>query len=233
MDEDLTREDVYHQADLIVEELLAAAGVSRPPVDAVAAAKHLGMSVREEERQSRTKRRSSEVVILSSEGSEESRQWSAAQAVGERLKPDLLRRLGLDPASRQSLPGESLADTLARRLLTPTSWFASDARACGWDVPEIKNLYATAGYEVVAWRLLDLPEPCVITIVENDHVHRRRSNAWRVNKTLQPAERECQRYVHYYSRPRVIASDGWTVQGWPLHEADWKREILRSVCDES
>lgn len=214
MNEDLTREDVYHAADLLVEELLDAAGVTRPPVNAVdVAQRHLRIALRDKE----------------SSGSEESRHWSAAQAIGERLKPDLLRRLGFDPASRQSLPGESLAGLLAHRLLTPTSWFGADARACGWEVPEIKNLYATAGYEVVAWRLLDLPEPCVITIVENDHVHRRRSNAWRVNKTLQPAERECQRYVHHYSRPRVVSLGGWTVQGWPLHEPDWKREILRSV----
>jgi hypothetical protein len=235
MDEDLTREDVTQAADLLVDEVLAAARVTRPPVNAVDVAKHLGILILEDrgpKSRGQPKRRSAETVLLSAEGSEESRQWAAAQAVGERLKPDLLRRLGMDPASRQSLPGESLAGLLARLLLTPTSWFAGDARACGWDVPEIKNLYATAGYEVVAWRLLDLPEPCVITIIENDHVHRRRSNAWRVNKTLQPAERECQRYVHHYSRPRVVSADGWTVQGWPLHEADWKREILRSVGEE-
>lgn len=220
MNEDLTREDVHHTADLLVEELLTAAGVTRPPVNAIdVARRHLGLKLREP-------------APSAPRGSEESRQWTAAQAIGEHLKPDLLRRLGFDPASRQSLPGESLAGLLAHRLLTPTNWFAGDARACGWDVPEIKRIYDTAGYEVVAWRLLDLPEPCVITIVENDHVHRRRSNAWRVNKTLQPAERECQRYVHHYSRPRVVAADGWTVQGWPLHESDWKREILRSVCDE-
>jgi hypothetical protein len=217
MNEDLTREDVHHAADLLVEELLGAAGVTRPPVNAVdVAQRHLKIALREP-------------APSAPRGSEESRQWAAAQAVSERLKPDLLRRLGFDPASRPSLPGESLAGLLARLLLTPTSWFAGDARACGWDVPEIKNLYATAGYEVVAWRLLDLPEPCVITIIENDHVHRRRSNTWRVNKTLQPAERECQRYVHHYSRPRVVSAGGWTVQGWPLHEPDWKREILRSV----
>jgi hypothetical protein len=216
MNEDLTREDVYHAADRLVEELLAAAGVTRPPVNAVDVARHLKMALREP-------------AADAPRGSEESRQWSAAQAIGEHLKPDLLRRLGFDPASRQSLPGESLAGLLARRLLTPTNWFGADARASGWDVPELKRFYDTAGYEVVAWRLLDLPEPCVITIVENDHVHRRRSNAWRVNKTLQPAERECQRYVHHYSRPRVVSAEGWTVQGWPLHEPDWKREILRSV----
>ena len=83
----------------------------------------------------------------------------------------------------------------------------------------------------MAWRLLDLPEPCVITVVENDHVHRRRSNAWRVDKTLHPAEARVPALRPHYSRPRVVSADGWTVQGWPVHSPDWKREILRSVVD--
>ena len=24
---------------------------------------------------------------------------------------------------------------------------------------------------------------------------------------------------------------GWTVHGWPVHQTDWKREILRSVVE--
>jgi hypothetical protein len=84
---------------------------------------------------------------------------------------------------------------------------------------------------VIAWRMLDLPEPCIITILDNDHISRRRSNAWRIGRQLERPEQECQRYVHYYSRPRVVQEDGWTVQGWPVHQADWKREILRSVVE--
>jgi hypothetical protein len=45
-------------------------------------------------------------------------------------------------------------------------------------------------------------------------------------------EQECQRYVNYYSRPKVIRKNGWTVQGWPVHQVDWKREILRSQVEE-
>ena len=235
MYEDLTQEDVLRAADGVVSDLLAAAGVPRPPVNAVGLAKHLGMIVREEASPARhgAPRRAGagDVLLLSPDATEEARQWAAAQAVGARLKGDLLRRLGQDPAARPALSGESLPNLLARHLLTPAGWFADDARGCGWDVLELKRLYATAGHELVAWRLLDLPTPCIITIVENEQVHRRRGNAWRVNKTLQPAERACQRYVHYYSRPRVVAADGWTVQGWPVHQADWKREILRSVAD--
>ena len=32
-------------------------------------------------------------------------------------------------------------------------------------------------------------------------------------------------------RPKVVREGGWTVQGWPVHQADWKREILRSVVE--
>ena len=84
---------------------------------------------------------------------------------------------------------------------------------------------------MLVWRLLDLPEPCLLTIVDNGEVYRRKSNAWRVPRELSPAEQECQRYVHHHSRPRVVQHDGWTVQGWPVHQADWKREILRSVVE--
>ncbi len=235
MSEDLTREEVHVAADRLVDELLASAGVTRPPVDVVELARrHLKMTVREDARPgapARPKRGGSADVILIPPGAgTESRQWAAAQAVGGRLKPDLLRRLGLDPAARLGLTTESLAGLIAQRLLTPAAWFAGDARAAGWDVAELKRLYATAGQELVAWRLLDLPEPCIITVVENDRV-RRRSNAWRVAKTLHPAEQECQCYVHHHDRPHVVSADGWTVQGWPVHGPDWKREILRSVAD--
>ncbi len=236
MNEDLTREEVHAAADRLADELLAAAGVTRPPVDAVELARrHLHMTIREEARPAaggRSRRGASANEIRLPPGAgEEARQWAAAQAVGERLKPDLLRRLGLDPAARIGMTAESFAGLIAQRLLTPSAWFAGDARSAQWDILELKKIYATAGLELTAWRLLDLPEPCVITVVENDHVHRRRSNAWRVGKTLQPAEQECQRYVHHYSRPRVVSADGWTVQGWPVHSPDWKREILRSVVE--
>ena len=123
--------------------------------------------------------------------------------------------------------GESLATLVAARLLLPTAWFADDVRGLASDVLELKKRYATAAADVIAWRLLDLPTPCIITIVDNDHVQRRRSNAWRVRRELEEAERECQRYVNHYSRPRVLCANGWTVQGWPVHQSDWKREILQ------
>jgi Zn-dependent peptidase ImmA (M78 family) len=128
--------------------------------------------------------------------------------------------------------GESLANRFAHHLLVPTAWFTDDAKLYDYDVLQLKQKYHTASHEVIAWRMLDLPAPCIITVVDNDHIHRRRSNSWHVRKELEEAEIQCQRYVNYYSRPRVVRANGWTVQGWPVHQSDWKREILRSVVDE-
>ena len=56
----------------------------------------------------------------------------------------------------------------------------------------------------IALRFVDLPDPCIVTVVDNDKITRRRSNAWRVRKHLEPPEEQCQRYVNYYSRPKVM-----------------------------
>jgi predicted transcriptional regulator len=232
MREDLSREEVVSVIDRLVEELLGEAGVQGPPVDAVVLAqRHLGMTVCLDRRspQLAAGRRQ---IELRPEPTEEQRQWAAAQAIGEHLKPSLLQRLGVEPPQTRATAGLSLAKLFATHLLVPGGWFAADAPAADYDVLQLKERYRTAGHEAVALRLLDLPEPCIVTVVDNGHVHRRRSNAWRVRRELSPAERECQRYVNHYGRPKVVRRGGWTVQGWPVHQADGKREILRSVVEE-
>jgi hypothetical protein len=156
-----------------------------------------------------------------------------AHEIGEHLKPMLLRRLGVGPEQTRMMTGESLSNLFAYHLLVPACWFPEDVATWNYDLPALKERYATASHEVLAWRLLDLPEPCVITILDNNAVHRRRSNGWKVRRQLEPAEEECSRYVHHYGRPRVVQKDGWTVHGWPIHQLDWKREILRSVFEQT
>ena len=236
MIDELSREEVHDAVDRAVDELLEAAGVAAPPVDAIKIAqRHLGMVVCLDRRQQQRGRaqRSGErkQIFLRPEPSEERHQWTVAHEIGEHLKADLLARLGLDPGQTQPMAGESLANLFAQRLLVPTQWLRDDAPACDFDLPELKKRYATGSHEVIAGRLLDLPHPCIITIVDNEHIHRRRSNAWPVRKELHAVEAECQRYVHHYSRSRLVARDGWTVHGWPVHQVDWKREILRSVVE--
>jgi hypothetical protein len=231
MSEDLTPEEVRQAVDRDVGELLETAGVREPPVDALALAeRHLGLAVSREERKARGARGRKQ-ILLRQEASPEQDQWEAAHAIGEHRKAGLLLRLGVAGGQGRAL-GESPANLIARRLLVPTGWLADAVRGCGHDLAALKEQFATASHEVIAWRLLDLPEPCVITVVDDGRVYRRRSNAWRVRRELVPAEAECQRWVHEHGRPHVVRRDGWTVQGWPVPHAGTKREVLRSVCDE-
>jgi hypothetical protein len=238
MREDLTREEVTEVVDHAIEDLLRAAGVQAPPVDAIALAqRHLKMIVcldRRQQQRGRAQRSAGRrQVFLRPEPSEERHQWTVAHEIGEHLKAGLLERLGVDPEQTRAMAGESLANLFAHRLLTPTAWFAADARSLDYEVPELKQRYTTASHEVIARRLLDLPEPCIITIVDNDHIHFRRGTAaCRICRQLEPPEQECQHYVNEYSRPHVVQVGGWTVHGWPVHQPDWKREILRSVVEE-
>jgi hypothetical protein len=234
MSDDLTAEELHHAVDRTVEELLEKAGVSGPPVDALALARAaLGVTVRVEEGHPKGRRAATGGdIVLSPELSEEQRQWAAARAIGAHLKPAILQRLGFSPGLNRGLSGESVANLFAVRLLLPTRWFGGDARSAGWDVAALHERYRTTGQEVIAWRLLDLPEPCVITVVDDGRVRRRRSNGWLVNKKLSTAEHDCQRFVHERSQAHVVRAGGWTVQGWPLGAADRGCEILRSVADD-
>jgi predicted transcriptional regulator len=235
--EDLARDEVVETVDRVVQGLLEAAGVAGPPVDAIALAqRHLGMIVcidRRQPQRGRAQRAAGrKQIFLRPEPSEERHQWTVAHEIGEHLKASMLAQLGVPPEQTRAMAGESLANLFAHRLLVPTRWLATAAPEHGYDVLELKGVFRTASHEVIAWRMLDLPEPCIITIVDNGHIHRRRSNAWPTRRELSPPEEECQRYVNEFSRPRTVRADGWTVQGWPVHQPDWKREILRSVVEE-
>jgi hypothetical protein len=237
MSEGPQREDVLQAVDHMVLDLLDGASVSEPPVDAVALARHLGLVLPHDPQAAQRGRSpragSRKQAVLRAEPTEERRQWAAAAEIGLHLRADLLRRLDVDPDQPRALAGASLPNLFADRLLVPQHWLRADGPGMGYDLFWLKEeRFATAGHELIAWRLLDLEEPCIITVVDNGHVQRRRSNAWRITRALSVPERICQDQVHRYSRARGLNSGGWSVQGWPIHSADWKREILRSVADE-
>jgi Zn-dependent peptidase ImmA (M78 family) len=233
---ELIRDDLVGQVDLAVAELLADAGVDAPPVDAIAIAqRHLGMVVCLDKRQTQRGRAQRGAgcrrIYLRPEPTVERHQWTVAHEIGEHLKPSLLSRLGVEPADAKAMMGESLANLFAHRLLVPTRWYAEDAPAFDYDLLALKQRYSTSSHEVLAWRLLDLAEACIITIIDNERIHRRRSNAWPTRRELAPAEEKCQRHIHLHGKPHQLSEGGWSVRGWPVHTADWKREILRSVVD--
>lgn len=215
MSEERTQEEARRAIDKAIAEMLEAYDILEPPVDAAALARHLGLEPR--------------VPATLREPTAEQRHYVAAQAIAAHLKPELLERLELE---RGGMMGGSLTRMFAEALLVPTTWLADEARASGYDLLALKERFATASHEHIAWRLLDLSEPCIITVFENGRVSRRRSNAWSVTRELSPPERECQQQVQRYSRPCRVCEDGVDARGWPLHTVDWKREVLRTVMGE-
>ena len=230
--EEIQRDDLLATIDAMVAELLLRAGVAEPPVDAIALAQGtLGMVVVLDKRQSqRGRSQGKQQIFVRPEPREERHQWTVAVEIGRHFKADLLTRLGVEPGATGTLGGE--ANLFATRLLAPTGWFADDAASAEYDLLALKRRYNTASHEMLAWRLLDLSAPCIISIIDNDAVHRRRSNAWPARKELSPAEKKCWKRVRESGKPRAVQEAGWSVQGWPIHQADWKREILRAVRDE-
>jgi predicted transcriptional regulator len=222
--------------DQQVTEQLAAAGITAPPVDTVALAeRHVGLTIRRQPgaRPGRSRKAGEpRTLVLDPDASDESRQWSAAQAIGAEWKPNVLRRLSLEADASRGLGGPSMANRIAERLLLPTAWYAADAASLDYDLLALKERYRTAGFELIALRWLDLPEPCVVTILDGTRVHRRRGNARRVNKRLSAAEVQCARAVAVSGRPRTVSRGGWTTHGWPVPSSGGDRVILRSVVDE-
>lgn len=225
MSEEPTREEVLFIVETAVMKLLDTLGIEQPPIDAFQVARHLNIAIREDESTART--RSRKEVVLTPQDSEDRRQWLVAQAIGMERKPLLLSSMGIDPSERRAMSGESLSNLFAEHLLLPTRWFQTDAKVSNFDLLTLKDRYRTAAYELIALRFLDLPEPCVVTILEEDRILKRRSNGPRVRKQLETVEKECQQRVIEKSESCSISRNVWTVQGWLFGS----QVILRSVVE--
>jgi hypothetical protein len=223
--DDMPPEEILAAVERLVRELLDAAELRGPPVDAVALARQY---LPPEAQQPRRGRRRSEADDAMTE---EQKQWAAAQQVGRHLRDVLFERLGVEAEAGRGLAGSSLTNLFAPRLLLPADWFAADAAALDFDVLKLKERYPTCTHETIALRLLDLPEPCIITVLDEGRVVRRRSNAWPVRRELEPVEQKCQHAISRSGRPRVVRADNWTVQGWPIPMTSGARVILRSVVE--
>jgi predicted transcriptional regulator len=235
MIDDLSREDLLAAVDRAVDELLAAAGVTAPPVDVLTiAVGHLAWTIRHDDRARRrsAKRDVGDGVVIPRGMSTEQTQFAVARAIGAERKPDILRSLGIPPREQRGLLGISPAELFAEHLLLPAPWFGLAARELDFDVLKLQSLFSTTGHQLIAKRLLDLPEPCLITTVDNGTVVCRRSNAWQVNRRLSPAEDACRLDVERRGQPHHVRRDGWTVRGWPVPRSGGSRMILRAVLDE-
>ncbi len=132
MFDELSSEEVVTAVDRTIARLLAAAGVSGPPVDAIGIARdsrHRRMPRWRTTGPCRAQRAGKQrQIYLRPEPTKERHQWTVAHEIGEHLKAELLRALEVEPEQTGAMTGESLANLFANRLLVPQSWLAAEAR---------------------------------------------------------------------------------------------------------
>jgi len=224
--------DLQVLLDNLVQEFMVKASLHQPPVDADAllnakAWQLLGL----EAPSPHTKKPAQVFDPKESESSDIKKQWLAAQTLASSLQKEAKVRWEKSNDSQAS-QGVSFINLIAQRILVPTHWLKSLALSVDYDLLELKRIFKTPAYEIIALRMLDLENPCIITIVDNGHVFKRKSNCCNPSKTLSPTETMVLNYVHENSRAKKVNDQGWQVAGWPVHQLDWRREILRSIPPE-
>jgi hypothetical protein len=221
---DFTREELLDAIERFVAELLEKGHSSEPPIDMIALAEG------REELRACVEKKAKRKHQPEQPPSKEQRQHEVALEIGRVSKGEILKRLGVASQGRGLMP-ESVAGLIADRLQMPTKMITMLGKEEGWDLLSLRTRFATVTLERLAWRLLDLDQPCIITVLENDAVLRRRSNYRRVTKTLTAEEQACVELVSQENKPQSLQRRGWTVQGWPSEEDSKSRTILRSVGD--
>lgn len=219
--------------DEVAEELLAEAGWSNPPVDAFQLATELGYEIAFDARQQargRFKRLAGRpTMFLSPDDRPERLQWAAAHEIGESAAWRVFERLDLDPELAETDLREQVAAQLAGALLLPRQQFEADVLRHDGDVPTLKAKYATASHELILTGQLRLEPLMLASVFDHGELRRRRTNGRLAAPPLMTVERQAQLHAHATGRPVVLTGRGVRVQAWPIHEAGWKRELLRTT----
>lgn len=223
-----------HECRLVAREILDECGIDAPPVDAWVVARTLGLRVAFDAGQvgrGRLKRIGGRTSILvRPDDRPEREQWTLAHEIGESVVSRVYSRLDVDPHEVSSQRREQAANALASSLLLPDDWFQQDAERCDGDVLRLKRIYSTVSHELILLNLLKLPQLSLVTVFDQGQLTRRRGNGQLSAPPLLPLERRIWREVHEHGRTADATADGVRVQGWPVCEPGWKRELLRTTA---
>jgi hypothetical protein len=236
---ELTPEEFSAALDNVAGEVVAALPDAAPPIDAVDLARSLGLTLAWDDHQQGRGRivrlrgftgsEAQESILLRPDPRRERLQWAVAHEIGETCACQVFEQLRVDPREAPAGAREMVANQLAGRLLLPQRWFGVDGRACGWDLFELKARYQTASHELIARRMLDFSPPVVITIFDHAQRSFRRGNMPGRLVPLLPAELSAWQAAHHSGHPVAASDHLCAVRAWPVHEPDWKREIIRTA----
>ena len=247
---EFTTEELFDTIDTQVRELLARHGNGEPPVDAVGLLQSaFGFQVNIEQDEDEPdamesatsryvrlrggntppRRRNARELVLRETMSEGAKHHAAARAMAKEMIPGVLAKLGVTPGVEQKSATNQLVGLIAPRILLPKRAFEIAARKCNSDLGRLKETFATAGFEMIALKLLEQDEICVIAIVDDGTVGLRRSNGTSCTKKLTPAEALCVEKVTESEEPASVRRDGWIARGWPIPGTAYRRIIVRSL----
>jgi Zn-dependent peptidase ImmA (M78 family) len=227
-------------------ELLAEAGADCPPIDALLIAKRLGLLVAQDRqsdmrarfvRLGQPNRAARGTILLADDPRPERRQWAVAHEIGEFAAHRVFTELGIDPEDLVSAEREQMANHLANAILLPFDWFRADGFAVDWDLFELKQIYSTASNELIARRMLGMSPAVIVSLFDQGKLVWRKSNVLRRPPALVPAESGTWQVAHNtcqvaqyecHDLPEGLRD----VRCWPVHEPEWKREILRTALED-
>lgn len=225
------------ECEAVADEILAECGIDEPPVDAWGVARTLGLRVAFDSWQQgrgRLKRIGGRTAILMRpDDRPEREQWTLAHEIGEAVAERVYARLDVDPQDVPPQRREQVANAMASSLLLPGSWFQRDAAEWDGDVLRLKAIYTTVSHELILMNLLKLPELTLVSVFDQGRLMRRRGNGELSAPELLPLERRIWREVHETGQPADGAGGGIRVQGWPVFEPGWRRELLRTTATEA
>jgi Zn-dependent peptidase ImmA (M78 family) len=241
-------EELAAALDVCASEVLWEAGITEPPVDALAVARAIGMVVTRDESlpnrghfvrlADREEGGGGQATIVIGQAERPEReQWAVAHEIGESVAYRVFERLGVRFDDALPTARELVANRLANALLLPRRWFVRDGREMDWDLFGLKEQYETASHELIARRMLEMRPGVVITVWDQGRIYWRRSNVTARPPETLAEEKAVWRDVHAMGLPLDefldMESGLSRVRCWPVHEDGWKREILRSEIAES
>lgn len=222
----------------LAESIIEAAKVIGPPVSLFEIAKAFGVPIRYDQNLDCRARLqgtpSAPIIVLGPNERPERFQSAVGHEIGELLKPEICHLL-CRIVGRPTI--DYHCQTLAAYLACPSRWFAGDCLRLNGNLFELKHIYSTASYEMIARRIVEvMGDPARCWIVDQGWWRLGESNAkW--PRTPIDIEYDVRRFANRSGDVIERTKDGFCSVAWPIHERGrrWKREIVisRALCMET